>query len=145
MRKQLILIFILTAFLTSVLEAGCALFGSRIYTSPRERMQLELAKELGVRIEDYPYRKSFPSGYFYTILQPGIPIAEVHNIVRGYEKVLHCGQRSEIYYYFSSELKDAKRFKLLYDGQGKYLDFEGEEDDSRTIHTYGCEPGQITP
>jgi len=106
-------------------------------------MQLELAKKLGVRIEDYPYRTSFPAGYFYTILQPGMSIVEVHDIVQGYEEVLHCGKRSEIYYYFSSTLDDAKRFKLRYDEQGNYLDFIGEEDDSRTLQINGCEPGLI--
>ena len=143
MKKQQIVLFILSGFSICMLVAGYVTFRSTMYATPRERMQLELAKKLGVRIEDYPYRTSFPAGYFYTILQPGMTIVEVHDIVQGYEKVFHCGNRSEIYYYFSSELEDAKRFKLRYDEQGNYLDFEGEEDDSRTLQINGCEPGLI--
>ena len=144
MKKSLTAIWIFSGISICVVLAGYALFRSTVYVSPRERMQLELAKELGVRIEDYPYKTAFPAGYFYTILQPGMPIEEVHNIVQGYEKVLNCRNRAEIYYYFSSELENAKRFELRYDDQGNYFDFEGEEDDSRTLRTDGCEPGTIT-
>jgi hypothetical protein len=141
MKKQQMVIFILSGIFICVIAVG---YGATKYVTLRERMQIELAKHLGVRIEDYPFRSSFPSGYFYTILEPGMTIAEVQNIVQGYEKVLHCGNRSEIYYYFSSELVDAIRFKLRYDDQGNYWDFEGEEDDSRTLQTNGCKPGTIT-
>lgn len=111
--------------------------------TPRERMQNQLAKELGVKIQDYPYPSSFPSGYFYTVLKPGMSISEVHEIVQGYEKVVQCDNLSEVYYYFSQKLEDAKRFELVYDDRGKYVRFEGEEDDSRTLQTFGCEPGLI--
>jgi hypothetical protein len=114
-----------------------------VIITPRERMQQELAKELGVEIKDYPYPVSFPSGYFYTVLKPGMSVAEVHQIVKGYEKVVNCGNVSEIYYYFSAEVEQAKRFKIVYDNDGKFLRFEGEEDDSRTLQTYGCIPGLI--
>lgn len=109
--------------------------------TPRERMQQELAKELGVEIKDYPYPVSFPSGYFYAVLKPGMSVAEVHQIVKGYEKVVNCGNVSEIYYYFSAEVEQAKRFKIVYDNDGKFSRFEGEEDDSRTLQTDGCIPG----
>lgn len=111
--------------------------------SPREKVQEELAKELGVEILDYPYPSSFPSGYFYSVLKPGMSLSEVHNIVQGYEKVVNCRNVSEIYYYFSVELEQAKRFKLIYDGDGKFLRFEGEDNDSRTLRTDGCLPGLI--
>ncbi len=143
MKRQLI-IFILSGFVICALTAGYIVYRTTIYVTPRESLQFELANKLGVRIEDYPYRTSFPAGYFYTVLRPEMTIAEVHNIIQGYEKVLHCGNRSEVYYYFSSELKDAMRFKVRYDDQGNYLNFEGEEDDSRTLQTNGCELGIIT-
>jgi len=143
MNKQLIFKFLLSGFSICALAVGYWAVRSVVDVTTREMMQLELAKELGVSVEDYPYRTSFPAGYFYMGLQPGMSITEVHKIVQGYEKVLHCGTRSEIYYYFSSELEDAQRFKLRYDDQGNYLEFEGEEDDSRTLQTDGCEPGLI--
>jgi len=113
-----------------------------LINSPRERMQMELSKELGVEIQDYPYPSSFPSGYFRSVLKPGMSISEVHEIVQGYEKVVHCSNTREIYYYFSAELRDAKRFQLSYD-EGKYSRFQGEEDDSRTLHSDGCVSGLI--
>jgi len=144
MKKQQIKQFILLGFFFCVLVAGYVAFYNATNVVSKERMQSELAMKLGVRIEDYPYRTSFPAGYFYTVLQPGMTLEEVHQKVQGYEKVLHCGSRSEIYYFFSSELEDAKRFKLRYDEHGKYLNFEGEEDDSRTLQINGCELGTIT-
>jgi hypothetical protein len=114
-----------------------------VIITPRERMQQELARELGVEIKDYPYPVSFPSGYFYAVLKPGMSVTEVHQIVKGYEKVVNCGNVSEIYYYFSTEVEQAKRFKIVYDNNGKFLRFEGEEDDSRTLQTDGCIPGLI--
>lgn len=114
-----------------------------VITTPRETLQRDLAKELGVEIPDYPYPVSFPSGYFYTVLKPGMSVSEVHQIVKGYEKVMNCRNVSEIYYYFSVELEQAKRFKIVYDNDGKFVRFEGEEDDSRTLDTNGCAPGLI--
>jgi hypothetical protein len=111
--------------------------------SPRVKMQADLAEELGVKINDYPFESAFPIGYFITILQPGMTTDEVHKIVIRYRKVLNCRNISEIYYYFSSDLKDAKRFEIIYDGQGKYIRIEGEEDNSRTLQTFGCEEGVI--
>jgi hypothetical protein len=113
-----------------------------LVTTPREKLQKELAIELGVEIQDYPYLHSFPSGYFHTVLKPGMTISEVHEIVRGYKKVLHCEDWAEVYYYFSTELEHAKRFMISYD-EGKFNRFQGEDDDSRTIWTDGCLPGLI--
>ncbi len=114
-----------------------------LITTPREKMQQELAKELGVEIQDYPYPFAFPSGYFYIVLKPGMSVAEVHEIVQGYEKVLHCGKNAEVYYYLSAELENAERFWLIYDDQGKYQRFQGEDNDSGILSTAGCVAGLI--
>jgi hypothetical protein len=143
MKKSNILFFILFVLLICFLLVAVVVIRSTIYVTPRERMQIDLADRFGVKIEDYPNRSAFPVGYFSTILKPEMTITEVHEIVQGYQRVLHCGKRSEIYYYFSSDLANAKRFKIRYDDQGNYLGIEGEEDDSRTLQTYGCDPGLI--
>ncbi|HET6597982.1 MAG TPA: hypothetical protein VFG81_20320 [Anaerolineales bacterium] len=111
--------------------------------TPRERMQNELAKELGVKIKDYPYPYSFPSGYFSTVLKPGMSIQEVHEIVQGYEQVLHCENREEVYYYLSVELEDTERFWIFYDEEGKYEGLQTEDNDSGRFSTNGCFPGLI--
>lgn len=109
----------------------------------RHKQQEKLANSLGVQIEDYPYPSSFPNGYFYIKLQSGMTINEIHAIVQGYENVYHCGDYSEIYYYYSQEDNKALRFELLYDEQGRFKQLRGEDDDSRTIRTEGCMPGLI--
>lgn len=114
-----------------------------VIITPKETMQQDLAVELGVKIHDYPYPSSFPSGYFYSVLKPGMPLSDVHDIVRGYESVMRCEDTREVYYYFSSHVDGATRFQLRYDESGKFVRFEGEEDDSRTLHLSGCVPGLI--
>lgn len=116
-----------------------------IYTfhNPFQRQQENLAKEFGVRIDDYPFAEAFPEGYFYTILTTEMTINDVHEIVRGYELVYRCKYYSEIYYYYSSDDDKALRFEILYDDQGFIREFRGEDDDSRTIRVDSCEPGLI--
>ena len=111
--------------------------------TPKERMQKELAKELGVKIQDYPYPYSFPSGYFSSVLKPSMSISEIHEIVQGYEQVLHCEDREEVYYYLSVELEDAERFWIIYDEEGKYEVLQGEDNGSGGYPTDGCFPGLI--
>jgi hypothetical protein len=112
--------------------------------NPYKKEQKDLANELGVSINDYPYRSSFPSGYFYSVLEPGMTLDEVHSIIMGYKKVLNCDyRRREVYYYFSTEDTKALRFEIVYDDNLKYWKFRGEDDDSRTIWTKSCEPGLI--
>lgn len=142
MKKPLLITLGLLA-ISSCLLGVFAMFVWITWPSPREKMQANLAKELGIKIKDYPYQSAFPVGYFFTVLQPGMTTDEVHKIVVRYHKVLNCHKLSEIYYYFSSDLKDAKRFEIIYDGQGKYIRIEGEEDNSRTLQTFGCEEGVI--
>jgi hypothetical protein len=111
--------------------------------------QEDLANKLGVKIKDYPSETVFPVGYFYTILRPGMSVDEVHIVVQGYEKAFRCRSPvevyyySEIYYYFHSEDLKAVRFQIFYDKQERFEKLQGEDDDSRTISTEGCEIGQI--
>jgi len=72
-------------------------------TNPFQSKQSDLAKELGVKISDYHYESVFPEGYYATILKPGLSLKEVHSMIKGYEKVYHCKNYEEIYYYFSLE------------------------------------------
>ena len=46
---------------------------------------------------------------------------EVHRIVRGYEAVYRCYEehQNELYYYFSTDEKEATRFLIFYDLEGK--------------------------
>jgi len=109
----------------------------------KNELQRELATELGVKIEDFPSPSSFPAGYYYSILQPGMPINDIHTKVRGYKRVLHCKSYSEIYYYFSTDDNNALRFEIMYDSSGKFLRLETEDEDSGTINITGCTSGLI--
>lgn len=104
----------------------------------RRGQQQELARNLGVRINDYPYPTDFPAGYFYAVLKPGMTYKDVHNIVRGYQSVYQCYGTDEIYYYFSNNGDEALRFALYYDKQGNFVELQGEDPNSRTL---GLGPG----
>lgn len=136
-------ILLLTLSVILVCGLGALGINSIILGSHQERIQV-LATQLGVRVEDYPYPSAFPEGYFYTVLKPGMTIYEVHQIVQGYEKVLHCEDvETEIYYYFSSEDGKALRFAIVYDDQWRFWRLRGEDTNSRSIRTEGCEDGPI--
>lgn len=100
--------------------------------------QEALAKSMGVRIDDYPYKVTFPVGYFDSALEPGMTYDEVHRIVRGYERVYRCYGFTEIYYYYSTNHDDAIRFGLVYDDQSQFVELRGEDPESRTL---GLGPG----
>jgi hypothetical protein len=102
-----------------------------VTTSPKEKKQQELAKELGVEIKDYPPIVSFPSGYFSDVLKPGMSIAEVHSIVIGYKMALRCGETQEKYYFLTVDEKDSERFWLFYDQEGKFERKQSEGDSGR--------------
>jgi hypothetical protein len=152
--KKLLMILV---FLAVMIICGLAiLYASSLHKNPFEEKQEDLANKLGIRIEDYSYETAFPLGYFSTSLKPDMTINEVHNIVQGYDKVLHCGEYdkdaigtnkiyyfSEIYYYFSSDDLKALRFEIFYDRQGKFERLQSEDQDSRTIRSEGCETGLI--
>ena len=52
------------------------------------KQESDLARELGIEVGDYPATSPFPMNYFLVVLKPGATtIAEVHDIVKGYEQV----------------------------------------------------------
>jgi len=104
--------------------------------------QRNLARELGVNIEDYPYPDKFPTGYFSFVLKSGMSIKEVHSLIRGYTSVFRCDKAfEEIYYYFSNNDSKALRFIVYYDMDFKYDELGTEDENSRTILLDGCAPG----
>ena len=134
------IILIMLVGLTGIVLLTASLWLNK---NPNGKKQVELANRLGVRIEDYPYESAFPEGYFFTVLKPGMMSSDVHEIVYGYEKVLHCEKYSEIYYYYNIDDLKALRFEIIYDGAGRFMELRSEDDDSRTIRTEGCVLGLI--
>lgn len=100
----------------------------------RKQYQEPLADKLGIKIDDYSYQSVFPIGYFYVTLKQGMPLDEVHAIVRGYKKVYNCFGTDEIYYYFSDKDDEALRFEIRYDDQLKFETMRGEDENERTIN-----------
>jgi hypothetical protein len=110
----------------------------------RTGQQEALAENLGVRIHDYPYPADFPVGYFYTVLRAGMTYDQVHGIVRGYLSAYQCYGIDEIYYYFSRDEHTALRFRIGYDQQGRFVELEGEDPNSRTLGVGpGCSVGLL--
>jgi hypothetical protein len=103
-----------------------------------------LAKELGIANEDYlnKYVK-FPYGYYKSIIPIGTPIETVHNTIIGYEKVYHCYNISEVYYFFSENDDKAQRMEIIYDQVMYVKDIRSEDSNSRTIAVSFCEEGII--
>lgn len=108
-----------------------------------KKQQETLAKEFGVKIQDYPWDKVFPVGYFYTILKPEMKVHDVHKIIIGYKKVYHCHDYKEIYYYFDTDDLKALRFEVFYDENRNFKMLQGEDEDSRSIIIVGCEEGVL--
>ena len=104
-------------------------------------LQQHLADQLGVRIDNYPYPAGFPVGYFYETLEVGMSVKEVHEILKGYSRVLRCGSYAEVYYFYTTNDDTATRFRVFYDEQMLLSESHGEDDDSRTIFTDGCREG----
>ena len=118
--------------------AGC------YYSNPYQKQQEELAKKLGVSIEDYPNPLVFPEGYYYSILKKGMSLEEIHSIIVGYQAVFHCGDNLEVYYFFDTRDDKALRFMVFINHQDKtFKELQGEDTNSRTISLYGCEEGVL--
>jgi len=100
--------------------------------------QLRLGEELGIDYKNYPPPENFPYGYFSDILEPGMEKAEIHSVVTGYEKVIHCETREEIYYYYHSSDQKATRIMLIYDDQGKFKTAVPEDKDSLSFDASSC-------
>lgn len=106
--------------------------------------QRELAGELGVRTADYSIPDTFPIGYFRAELQSGMPAADVHAIVRGYEAAYRCEEHAwEVYYYFSRDDARALRFLVAYDSDLRFEYLGTEDSGQRTISVDGCAPGRL--
>ena len=111
------------------------------WPSIRERMwenrvrprQEELAKELGVRIEDYPHPIAFPIGYFDSVLKLGMTHDEVHKIVKGYTDVVNCFGSVELYDYFGPDDNLAIQIMVLYGKDGKFEELRVDTPDDRTL------------
>jgi hypothetical protein len=106
-----------------------------------------LAEELGINLLTWPWPSSFPVSYFVTVLEKGLSPEEVHEIVRDYERVVHCepnplwGGMREVYY-FRSDLDDnALRMELGYDSEMRLSWSRGEDNNDRRISTSGCVAG----
>ena len=110
----------------------------------RVQEQQALAQQLGVEITDYPPADLFPAGYFSAMLKSGASVEEVHRIVQEYELALVCQDYAEVYYFFSKEDSEALRIKLFYDNEKRFDFLSGEDDDSMTIYTGDCSPGQLS-
>ena len=113
----ILLVFLSCVFLTFL----CLLSGNLQWRLRQEK----LAQTLVVRIDDYPSPYSFPQGYYYSILKPGMMRDEVHQLVKGYVKVLNCHNVSEIYYFYDTSDEKATRFEIRYDDEGYFLEFLG--------------------
>lgn len=113
-----------------------------VTTSPREKLQQDVAKALGVKVDDYPYPYSFPAGYFYTILKPGMTISDVHEIIQAYDKVFRCGKTAEVYYYLIEDPEEFLSIWVVYDKQGMYKELRSEGDSGRTSIDW-CSPGLL--
>jgi hypothetical protein len=100
----------------------------------------QLAKELGVSLEKYPY---LPRDYFSDSLQKGMSIDKIHTIVIGYEKVFHNSRGQEIYYYFSTDDDKANRILIGYDRELKVMKIVQEDENSRTLTTNGWDEGLL--
>jgi hypothetical protein len=125
--------------LSCMVLAAILLLVPSIMNLQTEWERAKLARSIGVNIEDYPYPALFPVPYFSKILMPGMSVAEVHQVVRGYKKVYRCRER-EVYYYFSNDDKRALRFEVLYDSNYRYEEVESEDDNSQTISIKDCSP-----
>jgi hypothetical protein len=95
--------------------------------------QEKLAKELGIRIDDYPFQSEFPAGYFATVLHEGMTLAQVHRIVRGYQDVFRCYGDTEVYYFFDRENKKGVVFMIRYDPSSKFVELRGSNPFEPTI------------
>lgn len=145
--KKITIIFL--SFILVVLVICIAIYYSETFVNPYEAQQVALARTLGVEINDYPYPGAFPEGYFYSKLRPGMEIKQVHNVVKGFDKVFRCRVPAEsyyykeVYFYFGDDNTDALRFMIFYDPRGDFERLQSEDTDSRSIRIDGCEEGRI--
>jgi len=111
------------------------------------KMQTVLANLLEVNINDYPNPKTFPIGYFETVLKPGMSNEAVHNYIQGYDSVYHCegGFNFEVYNYFSKSKYYWLVILIPYDEHKQYDgDFKVWVDpNTNTVSGRACEEGVL--
>ena len=128
------------AICSSLLLCLCSACRPSLESFGKERKAL--ADRWDVNAEDYGLY--FPLDYFEANLHRGMPIDEVHAVIKDYERVLHCGYDAEIYYYYSSDDNLALRIEVLYDPYSLlFRGVVGEDWEDGGIGIEGCEPGRI--
>lgn len=142
MIKKIMKFLILGAFLLGILVIVLFMINSK--ADPYKAAQLELARNLGVEVSNYPNPKIFPVGYFRSVLNQNSTLEDVHKVVSGYKKVYRCGGLAEIYYYYSEDDGEALRFQIIYNNNLKFKTLQGEDEDSRYLNPNGCVEGRIT-
>jgi hypothetical protein len=112
----------------------------------RKQNQAELASILNVKIDEYPFPEDFPFFYYQAVLEKGMTVDEVHEIVKGYDYALNCWGYDEIYYYFGLHHNDSINFMITYDelGKAKWV-ISGNSDSGPDFPTiYSVENGECT-
>ena len=138
MQKKVSIAIISVLFLGSLFWVVPAL-RSYSYSS----QQRQLANTLGVALGNYR-ETDFPFQYFDQTLKPGMSIKDVHQIMRGYELTFKCQDWGEVYFYYSKDEKDAFKYMLLYDDDGKFESFITDDPyNSMGISTSGCAEGLL--
>lgn len=142
--KQSLPIVIVIGILSLILT-GCAF--ALLDSVSLIRQQEKLANELSVDLNRWPYVTSFPASYYASTLEEGMTRRQVHEAIKGYERVFKCGPDTrgfteEIYYFYSSNDDTALRMQIVYDNQKRYFRTQGEDRNSRTITTTNCQVGQ---
>jgi hypothetical protein len=108
--------------------------------------QQELAMTLAVDINDYPYPKSFPGGYYDRLLNAGMSSEKVHSIIKGFSSVYHCegfNNNQEIYYFFGDNETNAIVWLVFYDNNKLYEERSESFPGDQTIGGYACSPGLL--
>jgi hypothetical protein len=82
----------------------------------------------------------FPGWYFPRALERGASVQEVHEVMKGYSRVLNCKGNIEVYIYFVGDdyyafmdgpnYDSVQRYRISYDDEMKFYDFATEDTDS---------------
>ena len=139
-RKQIIVVVVLILI---VLVVGKNYLEKRSARLQRE----ELARELGLDPQIHAHDQGFFIDYFYETLSPGMPISQVHQIVKGYKSSFACKDDIEMYYYYSTSDKDAMIFIINYQENARLKSKEIDylevslDPNSRWLPNGSCRPG----
>jgi len=142
-RGRRFLLLLMVVFTATLVVSAIRLRDSVILIRQRNA----LAIELGINLWSWPRPAAFPLGYFFSILEEKMLRQEVHQIVRGYQRVLRCGPDSrgftqEVYYFYSDHDDRALRMEIEYDTQKQLYRVQGEDPNSRIFSVRNCQPGR---